>query len=344
MQNKKIREIANIFKEYNNFIITSHVNLDGDALGSELALYFMLKQLQKRVTIINQDRIPYIYSFMPGIGNIICGDMLENNFVPKIKPETVLIVLDSSNLERIGNIGIDLKKTKLIVNIDHHPSNTNYGHINYIDTTSSSVGEIIFHLCTELGCQLTEQVAKLLYAAIITDTGSFRYANTRAETFHSAYLLAKAGANPHLIANYIYNNNELSGLKLLGEALLKLQTDLDSKISWTIVTREMIEHTCAKEEETEGIVDRILSIKCVQVSVLFRETGEGKIKISFRSKGEFNVDCFAKIFGGGGHPNAAGCQLEGNIHTIVEKIVSELKRALDSFQFKYNSQSFPREI
>ncbi len=290
MQYKRICKIAELFKKYHHFIITSHINLDGDALGSELALYFMLKQWQKEVQIVNQDKVPNIYQFMPGIDNIICSNNLPKDFVLETKPDTVLVVLDASNIERIGNIPIEIDKISVIVNIDHHPSNTNFGYINYIDIKSSSVGEILFQLSKELKCQLTEQIAVPLYTAILTDTGSFRYANTRAETFQAAFFLVKSGANPHLISNYIYNNNQLSGLKLLGEALLNLQVDEKSKISWTIVTREMMERTLAKEEETEGIVDKILSIKNVQVSILFRETKERKVKVSFRSKGLFNVD------------------------------------------------------
>lgn len=329
MEYDRIGKIAKLFKEYHHFIITSHMNLDGDALGSELALYFMLKQFQKEVKVVNQDKVPYIYQFMPGVEHIICSNDFPEGIVLGIKANTVLVVLDSSNIERIGNIPIDLEQISIIANIDHHPSNTNFGDINYIDINSSSVGEILFQLSKKLKCQLTEQIAISLYTAILTDTGSFRYTNTKAQTFQTAFCLVNSGANPHLISNYIYNNNEISNLKLLGEALLKLQVDQKFNISWTIVTRDMMERTLAKEEETEGIVDKILSLKNIQVSILFRETKERKTKISFRSKGLFNVDHFSRIFGGGGHPNAAGCQLEENINIAVEKVLAELKKALD---------------
>ncbi len=329
MQHSKINKIAKLIKKYHNFIITSHTNLDGDALGSELALYFILKQMGKRVKIVNQDQVPYIYEFMPGVEEIFCSTKLDKDLIFEIEEDTVLVVLDASNLERIGDIPIEIDKFRLIINIDHHPSNTNFGHINYIDVNSSSVGEIIFQLSKELNCEITEQIAIPLFASIVTDTGSFRYANTRAETFHTAAFLVKSGANPHLIANQIYNNNEISALRLLGEALLKIQIDSTSSIAWTVVTREMFEKTNAKEEETEGIVDKILSIKKVQVSVLFKETMEGKTKISFRSKDDFNVDHFSRTFGGGGHHNAAGCQLEGNRDDIVKTVIDRLINALN---------------
>lgn len=330
MQCEQLSEIAHLFNKYHNFIISSHLNLDGDALGSELALYFMLKQLKKEVRVVNRDKTPYIYEFLPGIDAIVCLDeQQDKNFTLKISPETILVVLDSSNLERIGDIGININQLD-IINIDHHPSNTNFGHYNYIDTKSSSVGEILFQLGKEMNCPITKQIAIPLYTAIVTDTGSFHYANTRAETFQVAFHLVESGANPHLITNYIYHNNDISGLKLLGKALLKMKVDKESKISWTVVTRDMIEETFAKEEETEGIVDKILSIKEAQVSVLFREIKNGNIKVSLRSKGEFNVDHFSRIFGGGGHPNAAGCQIEGNIKTVTEKVIAKLKEALSN--------------
>ncbi|MBP8718331.1 MAG: bifunctional oligoribonuclease/PAP phosphatase NrnA [Candidatus Atribacteria bacterium] len=331
MQCEQLSEIATLFNKYHNFIISSHVNLDGDALGSELALYFMLKQLKKEVRVVNQDKIPYMYEFLPGVDDIIClveQQELDKNLILKISPGTVLVILDSSSLDRIGDISINIPQFDIIINIDHHPSNTNFGHYNYIDTNSSSVGEIIFHLGKEMNCQINEQIAIPLYTAIVTDTGSFHYANTRAETFQVAFHLVESGADPHLITNYIYHNNNVSGLKLLGEALLKMRVDKKFKLSWTVITRDMMEETFAKEEETEGIVDKILSIKEVQVSVLFREIKNGNIKVSLRSKGEFNVDHFSRIFGGGGHPNAAGCQVEGDINTVTEKVIAKLKEAL----------------
>ena len=330
MKKKKLSEIANLLKKFQKFIITSHTNLDGDALGSELGLYFILKQLGKNVKIVNQDHVPMIYKFMPGIDKIISSDTFDKKNLVEIEVDTVLIVLDSSNWERIGNIPLDIRKINTIINIDHHTSNNGFGHINYVDSSASSVGEIIFQLCLELNCELTKEIAITLFSAIVTDTGSFRYAITKADTFLAAYHLVKSGANPHLITDYIYNNNKISTLKLLGESLLKLQVDSKSKISWTIVTKEMMENTFAKEEETEGIIDKILAIKKVQIAVLFRETKDGKIKVSFRSRGKFNVDLFAQQFGGGGHPNASGCQIEGDINNISKLILDKL---IEEFYF-----------
>lgn len=330
MQNNKLCEIADILKKYNHFIISSHVHLDGDALGSEMCLYLMLRQLGKDVRVINQDKTPDIYQFLPCIEEIECTETLDEEYFFDIKPKTILVVLDSSNLDRIGKIHIDIKQIDFIVNIDHHPSNTLFGKYNYINPHSSSVGEILYGLGKQMGCILNKQMAISLYTAIVTDTGSFRYANTKASTFQIALDLVKLGVNPSRVTDYIYNNNKLSSLKILGEALRKIKIDSFSRISWTIVTRDMLIETKSKDEEIEGIVDKILSIKKVKVSAFFRETKDGYIKVSFRSKGEFNVDQFARMFGGGGHPNAAGCSVKGTIKETTRLIISKLKTELDN--------------
>ncbi|MBN2395673.1 MAG: bifunctional oligoribonuclease/PAP phosphatase NrnA [Candidatus Atribacteria bacterium] len=329
MKHGKKNEIADILKKHNHFIISSHMHLDGDAVGSELALYLILKQLKKDVRIINQDKAPDVYDFLPCVQEILCSEDFAGKDFHEVRKYKILIVLDSSNLERIGNIGIETSQFDFIINIDHHASNSFFGKYNYINTDVSSVGEIIFAFAKLLKTNISLQIAIPLYAAIVTDTGSFRYANTKAATFKIAHQLVQLGVNPSYITNYIYNNYDLSSLRLLGEALVNIKLDPSLRISWTVISRETLCKTNAKDEESEGIVDKILSIKKVLVSVLFRETKDGHVKISFRSKGNFNVDKFAGKFGGGGHPNAAGCQLIGAVHEVCNTIISELQKELN---------------
>jgi bifunctional oligoribonuclease and PAP phosphatase NrnA len=329
MHQNTLEEIAGILNKYDNFIISAHIHLDGDALGSELALNLMLNSIGKNVTVVNQDEAPDIYKYLPGVEEIIHTDKFDKDYFLEVKPKTVLVVLDSSNLDRIGNIHIDLKQIEFIINIDHHCSNTIFGKYNYIDSDASSVGEILYRLGKQLNCSLNKEIAISLYTAIITDTGSFRYENTNADTFKIAFDLVKQGASPSSVADNIYNKNEASGLRLLGEALRQLKTDFSSKISWTVVTRDMLKETNSKDEETEGIVDRILSIKNIKVSAFFRETRDGYIKVSFRSKGDFNVDKFARLFSGGGHPNAAGCNIKGTIHDVTNLVISRLQTEIN---------------
>ncbi|HAJ33794.1 MAG TPA: hypothetical protein DCK79_10645 [Candidatus Atribacteria bacterium] len=325
MQQNNLEEIAVILKKHNNFIISAHAHLDGDALGSEMALYLMLKNMGKNAIVVNQDKTPDIYKYLPGVEEIVSTGEYDKDYFLEIKPETVLIILDSSNLERIGDSHLNLKQIEYIINIDHHPSNTIFGKYNYIDPHASSIGEILYKLGNKLNCSLNKEIAISLYTAIVTDTGSFRYENTNADTFKIALDLVQQGVSPSCIADHIYNENEPSSLRLMGEALRQLKTDFSSKISWTVVTRDMLKETNSKDEETEGIVDKILSIKNINVSAFFRETKDGYIKVSFRSKGEFNVDKFARLFSGGGHPNAAGCNIRGKLNKVTKLIISKLQ-------------------
>ncbi|MCK4308614.1 MAG: bifunctional oligoribonuclease/PAP phosphatase NrnA [Candidatus Atribacteria bacterium] len=314
-------EITKVVQKNNNFLITSHINLDGDGIGSELALYFILKKLNKKAIILNQDRLPKIYDFLPGSDKV---HYLNNN---RINPKSidVGIVLDCSNIRRIGKTYEIFKDIKTVINIDHHKSNKNFGSLNYVDYSTSSVGEIIYELIKSINIDLLdEKISTCLFTAILTDTGSFRYSNVNSKTFGIASHLTRHRIKPYLIADNIYNKNTYAGLKLLGEALLTLEMDSSNYVSWVTITRKMLNDTNAKDEEIEGIVDIITTLDNIEISILFRETKDNKIKISFRSKGNFNVNKFAGKFKGGGHPNAAGCLCSGKMDKIKEKILSEL--------------------
>lgn len=314
-------EITKLLEKNNSFLITSHKNIDGDAIGSELALYFILKKLNKKPIILNQDRLPRIYNFLPDSDKVHC---LEDNYI-NIKNIDVGIIVDCSNFERIEETYKIFKNIKNIINIDHHNSNKKFGKLNYIDSSASSVGEIIYDLIKFINLDLLdEKISTCLYTAIITDTGSFRYSNVSSKTFSVVSDLASQGIKPNLIADNIYNRNTYSGLKLLGKALLTLEVDESNYVSWLTITRDMLNNTEANDEEVEGIIDMARTLENTEVSILFRETKDNKIKVSFRSKGDFNVDKFAGKFNGGGHPNSSGCVCSGKIAEVKEKILSEL--------------------
>jgi len=314
-------EIAKLLEKNNSFLITSHKNIDGDAIGSELALYFILKKLNKKPIILNQDRLPRIYNFLPDSDKVHC---LEDNYI-NIKNIDVGIIVDCSNFERIEETYKIFKNIKNIINIDHHNSNKKFGKLNYIDSSASSVGEIIYDLIKFINLDLLdEKISTCLYTAIITDTGSFRYSNVSSKTFSVVSDLASQGIKPNLIADNIYNRNTYSGLKLLGKALLTLEVDKSNYVSWLTITRDMLNNTEANDEEVEGIIDMARTLENTEVSILFRETKDNKIKVSFRSKGDFNVNKFAGKFNGGGHPNSSGCVCSGKIAEVKEKILSEL--------------------
>lgn len=320
-------EITKVLQKNNNFLITSHVNLDGDGIGSELAFYFILKKLKKKSIILNQDKLPKIYDFLPGSNKV---RYLEDNCIDPKKID-VGIVLDCSNVKRIGKTYEIFKDIKTIISIDHHKSNENFGSLNYVDSSVSSVGEIIYELIKSINIDLLdEDISTCLFAAIITDTGSFRYSNVSSKTFKVASDLTSFGIKPYLIANNIYNRKTYSGLKLLGEALSTLEMDDSNYVSWLTITRKMLNNAKANDEEIEGIIDIATTLDNAEISILFRETKDNKIKISFRSKSNFDVNKFAGKFNGGGHPNAAGCLCSGKIDKIKEKILSELFKEIKS--------------
>lgn len=319
--------ISKVVQKNHSFLITSHINLDGDGIGSELAFYFILKKLNKKAIILNQNRLPKIYDFLPGSDKV----HYLNNYRINPKSIDVGIVLDCSNIKRIGRTYEIFKDIKTIINIDHHKSNENFGNLNYLDCSVSSVGEIIYELIKFIDINLLdEKISTCLFTAIMTDTGSFRYSNVSSKTFGVASHLTHHGIESHLIANNIYNQNTYPGLKLLGEALLTLETNESSYVSWLTVTRKMLNDTKANDEEIEGIIDIATTLSTVEISILFRETKDNKIKISFRSKGNFDVNKFAGKFKGGGHPNAAGCLCSGKLDEIKEKILSELFKEIKS--------------
>lgn len=314
-------EISKVLQKNNNFLITSHINLDGDGIGSELALYSILKKLKKKPIILNQGKLPRIYDFLPGVNKV---QYLEDDYIDA-KSIDVGIALDCSNVKRMGKTYEIFKNIKTIINIDHHRSNENFGDLNYVDNTVSSVGEIIYELIKSINIDLLdEDISTCLFAAIMTDTGSFRYSNVSSKTFKIASDLTSFGIKPHLIAAKIYNRNTYPGLKLLGEALSTLEVDSSNYFSWLTISRKMLNNTKANDEEIEGIIDVATTLDNTEVSILFRETKDNKIKISFRSKGNFDVNKFAGKFNGGGHPNAAGCLCTGKMYKIKEKILSEL--------------------
>ena len=314
-------EIGEVLRKNNNFLITSHINLDGDAIGSELAFYSILKKLKKRPMILNQSKLPKVYDFLPGVNNI---RYLEDDYIDT-KSIDVGIALDCSNVKRMGKTFEIFKNIKTIINIDHHASNENFGDLNYVDSSVSSVGEIIYKLLRFINVDLLdEDISTCLFTSILTDTGSFRYSNVSSKTFKIASDLTSFGIKPHLIAANIYNRNTYPGLKLLGEALSTLEVDSSNYFSWLTISRKMLNNTKANDEEIEGIIDVATTLDNTEVSILFRETKDSKIKISFRSKGNFDVNKFAGKFNGGGHPNAAGCLCTGKMYKIKEKILSEL--------------------
>lgn len=318
-------KIKERLKSAKSAVVTAHVDPDGDAVGSMLAMGMVLEQFGLKVQYYCADFPPRIYRFLPGSEKI-------KREVPAGLIFDLAVVLDSSDISRIGQ-GVDLRQiARLVVNIDHHPDNTMFGDINYV-TRASSVAEEVYDLAQYLGAKIDRRIADCLYAAMITDTGNFRYENTGAKTFLIAAELLKAGVSTHEISTRIYDNRSLAAVRIAALAMTGMQITPDHKAAWTVVTGEMMDKTGAKGEDLTGLVDLLRSIEGVEVAVLFREDKDGTVKVNFRSKDRLNVSEIARRFGGGGHVKASGATLEGKTAEIVKRVIAEVEKYLQAAKF-----------
>jgi len=311
---KELEKIKELLKNAKTALIAVHIDPDGDAIGSMLALGMVLEQKGLTVTHYCADSVPKIYRFLPGVERIKRELLLEQRF-------DLAFVLDSSDISRPGD-KIDLRHAApVIVNIDHHPDNTRFGDVNYV-MNASSVAEEIYGIAHYLKAKIDKRIADCLYAALITDTGNFRYENTTAETFLIAADLIKAGVNTHEISTRIYDTKPYSSIKIRARAMKDVKFAADNHVAWVVATEAMMEEVGAKADDLIGLVDIVRSIEAVEVAILFREE-KGKVKINFRSKDKINVGGIAKRFGGGGHVKAAGAAIEGEISSVVDMVIAE---------------------
>lgn len=314
-----IRTIKQAIKKFNKFLITSHINPEGDAIGGQVAIASLLKRLGKEAVILDESPVPHILQFMKGTENILKEMPHDFNF-------QAVIILDSPDLTRIGRVSEYITKEKIVINIDHHISNINFGRFNWVAPELSSAGEMVFDLfkAFKLKIELDEAIA--LYVAIMTDTGSFKYSNTSSKTHRIAAELMDIGVMPYEINTKIYEASSIQDTSLLGEALQTMKLTDDRKIAWLWVTKDMLKRTKASLEGTEGIINFARSIEGVEIAILFRETGtEDRVKVSFRSKGKVDVNKLAAGFGGGGHPTASGCNASGKPEEVEKKVLEKAK-------------------
>ena len=281
-----------------------------------LAMGMLIEQMGKRADLITADRVPIVYRTLPGADTIRTAMRVHG-------PYDAAILLECDGLERTRLLG--LEKFHLI-NIDHHASGRNFGHINWIDYEATSVGELVYRLALAGGLAVTPDIATCIYTTVLTDTGGFIYGGTRASTFALAHDLVVAGADPIRIAQNVYFSTAISKLLLTGAALSNLNRE--GRLAWLWVTHHDMVRTCAVEEDCEGIANYALSISGVEAAVFLRELPEQRIRISLRSKGRINVAAIAKRLDGGGHENASGCTLAGPLSRAMTQILGEMRPAV----------------
>lgn len=312
-----MKKIAEIIKHAEKISVISHKDPDGDAVGSQLGLALALEKEGKEVYSYNVGEVPEYLFFLPGSGTvkIYNGEDLSDSLV---------IFVDCADRNRPG---IQLPEG-MTINIDHHVSNDNFAKYNYVDTKSASTGEIIYKLIREMGIELDKNIATCLYTAVSTDTGSFMYSNTTADTHLIAADLINNGADTDGLRENFFEGVSLKRFKLTKYAYQEVNFACDNLLAWIKIPYSFIREIGAKEEETEGVVGHIRNIKDVEVALLLKEREDGKIKGSLRSKKMIDVSKIAEIFGGGGHKRAAGFELSGTLEEAEEIIISELKKEL----------------
>lgn len=334
--------IIEAIRKNSTFLITSHINPEGDAIGSELALALALEKMGKVVDIRNLHPVPEIYKFLPHSERVKPALKIFNRgpaLVPTCqdnrgkadkvdKRYDTLLLLDCGSLNRTGWISDHSLLADNIFVIDHHRTESPFKNNGWIEPGASSTGEMIYNLIASLGIDIDSEMAINIYTAIMTDTGSFRYSSTTPEAFRIAGILVGKGVNPSKINEEVYEKLPFRKLKLLGYAMKTIDRNQDGKVAWMTVNQRMFRLTGAGPEDTEEFVNNLMSIKGVEVAILFRQTGSKSYKLSFRSKGKIDVAGIAEALGGGGHSNASGCELKGTLSEIKNKIVEMVEKAI----------------
>jgi bifunctional oligoribonuclease and PAP phosphatase NrnA len=317
---KKFRSIVDSGK---CFLVLTHVRPDGDAYGSLLAVAHALKNLGKEVVLWSEDPVADRYQFLPGTEWIQCGKPPEGKFDARI-------LVDNANQERAGKIDLPPDPKSPIINIDHHASNPNYGDLAYVEPNRASCGEVIFDLFKEAQIPMTPEIARCLFVAISTDTGSFQYPAVTPSTFRIAAELLEQGIDLGEISRQTYESNPPRRLLLLKEVLQSAKFEANDRIGYFWMDAASFQKSGAKPEDSEGMIDHIRSIRSVLVAVLFEEIpAKGEIRMSFRSKDKrVDVNKIAQQFNGGGHPAAAGARIKGTREEIQARVLEAIRTQL----------------
>jgi phosphoesterase RecJ-like protein len=315
-----LHQVVGLIESKRRFAITSHIRPDGDSLGSSLGLFWLLRALDKEVEVIMRDEVPHAYAKLPGAEVVRVTPRVDRVY-------DAVFVIECSDITRPGLV--DLEK-QLVVNIDHHSTTALFGDINWIDSTASAVGEMIYNLCKALGVRVTREIAECVYTALITDTGSFHYANTSERTFKVASELVRAGVKPAKVSQNVFANYPWSKIELMSGVLSTVRRDTSGRVAWLVQTQEAQERAGATDEDGDGFVNYPMSCGDVEACAFFKETAPGVYRVSLRSKCDVNVARIAERFGGGGHRNAAGCTFKGSWEEAEREVVGQLVYAVEN--------------
>ncbi len=313
-------KLNNIIKSSKNILIFSHINPDGDTLGSMCALYsVILDNYKKKCDMVSLSKIPDVYSFLSHI-----NDVKHIDDIDKSREYDLVINVDVAAIERICDGQILFNKAKSTVNIDHHKTNTAYADLNFINPDASSTGEVLFGCFKEMELNVNLDAAICLYTAILTDTGSFRFDNTKPSTFECASKLVEIGVNPSDIYKRVYESDSKTLVMFQAYCVSKAKFLDNDKIAYTTVYKKDMEKFSANDECMEGLTEKLRAIVSTRIAFVAKEMKSGGTKISMRSKFA-DVAEICEVFGGGGHKFASGCTIKAPVEQAVEKILAEIK-------------------
>lgn len=309
--------------EGDSFLVVSHVQPDGDAISSTVAVSWLLKQLGKASVLVNESELPsrlnYLYDF----------DRIERYSEDKFQESfDRIIAVDCADFRRIGEVSRSFGVNSQLLNIDHHPTNNGFGAVNVIRPDAAATVEILFDLIELAKQPLDLDCATAIYTGLITDTGGFRYSNTSPRVMEIASKLLAVGVSGYWLADWLLEKMTIGKLKLLQLALKRLTFSDNLEIGWLYIDQQDMKNTGAVSEDIEGIVNYALNVDGVEVGILIKESKDGSLKASLRSAGKANVAQVAQQFGGGGHTRAAGCKLDGTIEEATAQLVEAVRKAL----------------
>lgn len=320
---QELQQAKKFLLEHDDYLIVSHVQPDGDAVSSTLAVGWLLSRLGKKFTMMNEGVIP---KRMKSLWH--ADDLINMSEYPPQRSFSNIICVDCADFERVGRTKQFFTEDAIIVNIDHHPTNNRYGAVNVVLPEAAATAEILFDLLNLFEIEWDAEVATAIYTGLLTDTGGFRYANTTPKVMGIASELLSYGVNGPELAESLLEEMTLPQLKVLVHALNTLNITPDGKVAWVYVTPQHMIDTGAVNEDLEGIVNYPRNIQGVEVGILFKQVDTGAVKVSLRSAGKVDVAALAQSFGGGGHVRAAGCRIEGDLEDTISKVVEQVRQAL----------------
>jgi bifunctional oligoribonuclease and PAP phosphatase NrnA len=312
-------------KRNDHFLVTSHVNPDGDGLASMLACGRILRSFGKQVWLVADGLLSPRYGYLPQIETVVAyREGLEAEL-----PVANVITVDVPTLSRLERVARLVPRQAAILKIDHHPSDDHFGRFNYVDTEASSTAELVYRLCVSLGIPFDAALGTWIYTGIAFDTGRFRFSSTTPNALMIAGEMVQAGANPQRIAEQLFYEYRPATLALLASTLQSLEYFLDGRVSVLSLDYAQLGQARYRDEDADGFVDYAVSLQGVEVALFLREHEPGQIRVSLRAKHDFDVRAVAETFGGGGHRKAAGARMSGTLQEVKARLLEAIQRRLE---------------